>query len=123
MAQIAEGETWPIGVDIAAEGDNFEELAHFLWGEEGLAGGGADVGFAFGFALGGQQVGEAEVEQEGGLGGVADEVEPGLAGGFSDGGEIYMAGEVGEADVFEGVVHGVVAVMAYEGAAAALGGW
>ena len=122
VAQIAEGEAWPVGIDIAAEGDNFEEFAHFLRGEEGLAGGGgADVGLAFRFALGSKQVGEAEVEQKGGLGGVADEVEPGLAGGFGDGGEIYMAGEVGEADVLEGVVHGVVAVVADEGAAAALG--
>lgn len=122
VAQIADGEALPIWVDISAEGDGFEELAHFLRGKEGLAGGGADVGFAFGFALGGKQVGEAEVEQEGGLGGVADEVEPGLAGSFGDSGEVDVAGEVGEADVFEGVVHGVVAVVAYEGAAAALGG-
>lgn len=63
MAQIAEGEAWPVWIDIAAEGDNFEELAHFLRGEEGLAGSGStDVGLAFRFALGGQQVGEAEVE-------------------------------------------------------------
>ena len=122
MAQIAEGEAWPVGVDIAAEGDNFEELAHFLRGEEGLAGSSsADVGLAFRFALGGKQVGKAEIEQEGGLGGVADEVEPGLAGSFGDGGEIHMAGKVGEADVFEGIVYGMVEVVADEGAAAALG--
>lgn len=85
VAQIADGEALPIWVDISAEGDGFEEFAHFLRGKEGLAGSSsADVGLAFRFALGGKQVGEA--------------------------------------DVFEGVVHGVVAVVAYEGAAAALGG-
>ena len=74
VAAVAENEALPVGVDMSAKGDDFKEFAHFVGGGQGVDGaGGFKVGGRFGLGIVfSQQFGDAEVEQKGGLVGVAD---------------------------------------------------
>lgn len=73
MANIAVAEACPINIDVFAKSDYFKKFAHFVLMYQFLyCGGGLDIFNRIRAADLCQQIGDAEIEQEIGLGQVAD---------------------------------------------------
>src|SRR4029453_12356319 len=108
-------------VDPTPQRDDLEQLAHLGWTQELLRlhsqrqigrcvpGGGER-----------HEIRDAEANQEVGLGGIAEQLQPGIGRGPSDGREIDGAGDILQARQEERIVVGAVTEVAHQRALAAL---
>ena len=120
MAAVAAGEAEQLLVDAAANGDDLEQLAHFLRQQQPVGGAGSAHIVGRVGRLAAKQVEDAAVEQELALARVAEQVETAGVGGRDDGGEIDVRRDILQAGQMERVGVRVMPVVAHQRAATAL---